>query len=426
MDINQLSQLVTYLDAERRKDKQQLSQMQERVESLSREVEARIRYSQTLENTVAELKLQLNRAVSWPGAIEQMRAEFNLVIERDQEQRVKAERELLRTRQIEIESLVRQLNEIKKELKPIGRLGEEIVARQAEEARLADLINRTQIQLMELERRFDQPTATLNYLEEQRRSDSKRIASVEQAVPDITKRFEPIQSRILMLEEAIRKKTAEIEEASRILEAQRQVIESQRVADLRRERQFAEYAEVIERLKERAETIQSQVTGFFQMRDEVRRELSPLPDFKQQLEVRINEIAEIQRDAEERAKRVASAFRDEVEKQMKTFTVSQEEKWVDRDRRISSYDPRIVELEEDFIRISDLIPPLYNMFEEFSTAYAAAGREWLARSNTLLDQAKTIGAAEVKPSRRQRRRQQALARPEGAEDSDVDMNQGLI
>jgi hypothetical protein len=111
---------------------------------------------------------------------------------------------------------------------------------------------------------------------------------------------------------------------------------------------------------------------------------------------------------------------------MKTFTVSQEEKWVDRDRRISSYDPRIVELEEDFIRISDLIPPLYNMFEEFSTAYAAAGREWLARSNTLLDQAKTIGAAEVKPSRRQRRRQQALARPEGAEDSDVDMNQGLI
>jgi chromosome segregation ATPase len=426
MDINQLSQLVTYLDAERRKDKQQLSQMQERVESLSREVEARVRYSQTLENTVAELKLQLNRAVSWPGAIEQMRAEFNLVIERDQEQRVKAERELLRTRQIEIESLVRQLNEIKKELKPIGRLGEEIVARQAEEARLADLINRTQIQLMELERRFDQPTATLNYLEEQRRSDSKRIASVEQSVPDITKRFEPIQSRILMLEEAIRKKTAEIEEASRILEAQRQVIESQRVADLRRERQFAEYAEVIERLKERAETIQSQVTGFFQMRDEVRRELSPLPDFKQQLEVRINEIAEIQRDAEERAKRVASAFRDEVEKQMKTFTVSQEEKWVDRDRRISSYDPRIVELEEDFIRISDLIPPLYNMFEEFSTAYAAAGREWLARSNTLLDQAKTIGAAEVKPSRRQRRRQQALARPEGAEDSDVDMNQGLI
>ena len=39
-----------------------------------------------------------------------------------------------------------------------------------------------------------------------------------------------------MLEEALRKKSTEIEEANRILETQRQVIESQRVADLRRER----------------------------------------------------------------------------------------------------------------------------------------------------------------------------------------------
>jgi chromosome segregation ATPase len=226
--------------------------MQERVESLSREVEARTRYSQSLESTVAELKLQLGRATSWPGALEQLRAEFNQTIERDQDQRVKAERELLRTRQIEIESLVRQLNEIKKEIKPIGRLGEDITARQAEEARLADMINRTQIQLMELERRFDQPTATLNYLEEQRRTDSKRVASLEQSFPDIRKRFDPILTRILLLEEALRKKSTEIEEANRILETQRQVIESQRVADLRRERQFAEYAEIIERLKERA------------------------------------------------------------------------------------------------------------------------------------------------------------------------------
>lgn len=426
MDINQLSQLVTYLDAERRKDKVLLSQMQERVESMSREVEARTRYSQTLETTVAELKLQLGRAASWPGALEQLRAEFNQTIERDQEQRVKAERELLRTRQIEIESLVRQLNEIKKEIKPIGRFGEEITARQAEESRLADLINRTQIQLMELERRFDQPTATLNYLEEQRRTDSKRIASVEQAVPDLAKRLDPIFTRILLLEEALRKKTAEIEEANRILEAQRQVIESQRVADLRRERQFAEYAEIIERLKERADAIQSQVTGFFQMRDEVKRELSPLPEFKQQLEVRVNEISEIQRDAEERAKRVAAAFRDEIEKQWKGFTVSQEEKWHERDRRISSYDPRIVEVEDDIIRISDQIPPLYAILEEFSSAYAAAGREWLSRSNTLLDQARSRVTADIKPSRRQRRKQQALARPEGTEEADVDMNQGLI
>ena len=147
---------------------------------------------------------------------------------------------------------------------------------------------------------------------------------------------------------------------------------------------------------------------------------------QQQIEVRVNEVSEIQRDAEERAKRVAAAFRDEIDKQWKGFAVLQEEKWLDRDRRISSYEPRIAELEDDTIKIADQIPPLYAILEEFSSAYANAGREWLARSNTLLDQAKLVMTAEIKPSRRQRRKQQALARPEGADNGGVDMDAGLV
>lgn len=424
MDINQLSQIVSYLDAERRKDRALVVQLQERVESLSREVESRTRYAQSLESAVGELKIQISRAMGWSGAIDQVRAEFNQVIEREQDQRTKGERELVRTRQIEIESIVRQLNEIKKEVKPYSRYAEDIAARQLEEARLADLIGRTQVQLMELERRFDQPTATLSYLEEQRRSDAKRIIALEQQFPDFVKRIEVFPPRLLLLEEAIRKKHTEIEEAARQLEAQKQVIESQRVADLRRERQFAEYAEIIERLKERAEEIQTQVTGYYQMRDEVKRELSTLPDFKEQIEVRVNEISEIQRDAEERAKRVAIAFREDIEKQWKSFAVTQDEKWHDRDRRISEYDGRITEVEDELPKISIQIPPLYEILEEFAKVYAQAGREWLTRSNQLLDQAKLNLPSEVKPSRRQRRKQQAIVNgttdANGSDDSDLD------
>jgi hypothetical protein len=57
MDINQLSQIVNYLDTERRKDRALIVQMQERVEALSREVEARTRYAQSLETTINELNL---------------------------------------------------------------------------------------------------------------------------------------------------------------------------------------------------------------------------------------------------------------------------------------------------------------------------------------------------------------------------------
>ena len=101
MDVTQLEKLVQYLDEERRKDRMMITQLQERVDGLSREVEARSRYAQSLESSLNELKLQVTRAMGWTSVTEQMRAEFSQVIERIEDQRTKGERELVRTRQIE-------------------------------------------------------------------------------------------------------------------------------------------------------------------------------------------------------------------------------------------------------------------------------------------------------------------------------------
>ncbi len=414
MDQTQLTKLVQYIDEERRKDRALIVQLQERVDSLSREVEARSRYAQTLEVTLNELKVQITRAMGWTSATEQLRAEFNQLIERIEDQRTKAERELARTRQIEIESIVRQLNELKKEVKPYAAYAEQIEARKVEEGRLAEMIGRIQVQMMDIDRRFDQPTTQISFLEEQRRQDAKRLSALEQEIPEIKKKLEQFPPRLLLLDEAIRRKQTEIEEAAKVLEAQSQLIEAQRVADIRRERQFAEYAELIERLKVRADEIAQQATGFVRLREEVKRELSALPDFQERLEVRINELFEIQRDAEERAKRAADAFREQIEKDWRAFTVAQEEKWFERDRRISELEPRIAELEEELPRLQPQITPLYEIIEAFSRAYANAGREWLAEANQLLDQAKINVPSEVKPSRRQRKKRQAQAEAQAA------------
>lgn len=430
MDLQQLEKLVQYLDEERRKDRALVVQMQERVDALSREVEARSRYASTFESSLNELKVQLTRASGWPSVTEQIRAEFNQVIERIEDQRTKAERELVRTRQIEIESIVRQLNETKREIKPYPRLFDEIEARKVEDGRLADLINRVQLQVMEMDRRFDPPATQITYLEEQRRQDAKRIAGVEQEIPGIKKKIEQFPPRLLLLDEAIRRKQTEIEEAAKLLESQSQLIENQRVADIRRERQFAEYAETIEKLKVRADEIASQVIGFVQLREEIKRELAVLPDFQERLEVRVNELFEIQRDAEDRLKRTTESFRDILEKEWKTFAAAQDEKWHSRDVRIAEYEPRIADLEEELPKLQPQITPLYDIIEAFSKAYANAGREWIAEANVLLDKAKINIPTEIKPSRRQRRKQQALVEASVAPIENgvngVDMNADLV
>jgi chromosome segregation ATPase len=430
MDLQQLEKLVQYLDEERRKDRALVVQMQERVDALSREVEARSRYASSLESSLNELKIGLARATGWTSVTEQIRAEFSQVIERVEDQRTKAERELVRTRQIEIESIVRQLNEIKREIKPYPRLFDEIEARKVEDGRLADLINRVQLQVMEMDRRFDPPATQIAYLEEQRRQDAKRIAAVEQEIPDVKKKIEQFPPRLLLLDEAIRRKQTEIEEAAKLLESQSQLIENQRVADIRRERQFAEYAETIEKLKVRADEIAAQVIGFVQLREEIKREMATLPDFQERLEVRVNELFEIQRDAEDRLKRTTESFRDMLEKEWRTFAAAQDERWHPRDVRIAEYEPRIADLEEELPKLQPQIGPLYEILDAFSKAYANAGREWLSEANVLLDKAKVNVPSEIKPSRRQRRKQQALVEASVAPIDNgangVDMNADLV
>lgn len=414
MDINQLAALIQFLDEERRKDRAQIIQLQEKVDALTRENELRARYAQAVESQLNDLKQQVQKSMGWTSVVEQVRAEFGQMIERIEDQRAKAERESARIRQIEIEALVRQLNEQKRELKLYARYADELEALKQEDARLNEAVSRAQASVLDIERRLDIPAASISYLEEQRRQDNKRIAALEQEVPDLRKRIEQFPPQLLLLDEAIRRKQAELEEAARILEAQTQVIEAQRVADIRRERQFAEYAEIVERLKERADAVAAQITGFVQMREEVRRALNEIPPSLERFEVRLNEVLEIQRDNEARAKRQADEFRDAIEKNWKSFVVSQEEKWHDRDRRIADYEPRLDALEEELPKYQPQILALYEIVDAFSRAYAAAGREWLSQANQMLEKARLILPSEVNLSRRQRRKLKTQAEAEAA------------
>ena len=407
MDINQISNLVQYYDEERRKDRAVLLQLQERVESLLRENEARSRNTQALESSITELKSRLARAEGWQTAIETARAEFKQNVARAEEGFKRVDTDAQRVRQVELESVTRQIAELKREIKPYGRYADDFEGRRQEDARLSEMISKLQVQTIDLDRKLDQPGPAIAYLEEQRRHDAKRVTLVEEQLPDLRRKIDALPPQLLLLDEGIRRKQGEIEEAGKLLEAQSQLMENQRVSDIRRERQFAEYVITVEQLKVKADEISSQTTGFIQMREDVRRVLNEFPEFERRMEARVNELFEIQRDAEERTKRQAEGFKDRIEKDWLDFATAQNEKWFDRDRRISEYDGRFDEVEDELAKIPSL-QPLYEMMDALAKHNAAAGREWLAQANGLLDKARTTSSSDVRLSRRQKRKHAAV------------------
>ncbi len=407
MELERLTSLVQYLDEERRKDRALIAQLQERMDSMARELEARARIIQATEAAINELRVQLTRAMGWTSATEQLRAELLQVIERNEEQRAKSEREMIRNRQIEFESVTRQLSELKKEVKAHARYADELEARRSESARLNENLSRLQAQVLEIDRRLELPGTQISYIEEQRRQDAKRINALEQETSAIKRQIETFPPRLLLLDEAVRRKHTEIEEAVRTLEAQSQLIENQRVAFVQHERQIAEYKEAMEKIKARADELSQQITGYVQMREEVKREIVHLKDFEERIEARIHELFELQRDAEIRVQRNYEAFQAKLEKSWSTFATEQQEMWHERDRRIAQYEPRLSVLEEELPRLQPQISAIYEMLDSFSKALFSFSRDWLGEAGQRLDRAKLNVASDIKLSRRQRRKMQA-------------------
>ena len=109
------------------------------------------------------------------------------------------------------EMLSREVSEVRRELPRIARLEESIQVRVVEDERLSELIMGVRNQIGGLAKEIEERTRQIPFLVEQRTSDTKRIAQLQQETVELFKRTEATAGRIPLLDELIRKTGLEIE-----------------------------------------------------------------------------------------------------------------------------------------------------------------------------------------------------------------------
>src|SRR5512140_1798930 len=133
MDLNQLSQMVTFMDEAHRRDRDELHRQEERLQTLAIENQEQARRIQDLEGRLASTQAQLARFTQIEQALQQLKNEVAVMIARESEARLQNEREQERSRATEREMTARMVAEIRKELPRFGRIEEDLVTRQAED-----------------------------------------------------------------------------------------------------------------------------------------------------------------------------------------------------------------------------------------------------------------------------------------------------
>lgn len=394
MDLTQLSQMVAWLDEEHRRDREEIAKLDQRLQSIAVERQEQARRIQDLESRLASTHAQLTRFTQIEQSLQQLKNEVVVLLDKQTEARLQADRESERARLSDREILGRGVAEIRKELPRLGRLEEDLVARQAEDQRLGEMVLALRQSVNNVGKDLDERTRSLPYMVEQRAQDNKRIAQIQGESVELLKRTDALASRLPAQEERLQRLEKELTRIQPIPEQVRQdqqtFIEAQKLAEVERQRQmsvweqdFAQQRAVIEKqaVKLREFEIRYEAAG---------RAIKTMEEFQAQTVQGQKQTAELQRLAEERQRKELAEWQSENEQRWKKETL----RW---DYALGEQNKINQKLEEHFPPIGKQLALLQREVEGLWRLQEATGNQQLASVQKLLDI--VGGAVDARPKR---------------------------
>lgn len=372
LTVDQLTQMLRFLEEERRKDRAQLAVLQERLAGQSAELADLTRRLQELDAAQKSTQAEVAKAQRIEATLEEYKTELVAEMDRRDDDHKKTARDVDRVRLLEVESMQRQIAEVKKELLRLNAIENELPSRRAEEKRLSELIQRLVPQIEAATHLVEERTRGVPYLEEGRRQDVKRILALEQETTAQFKKFDAIFGKLQVLEDALSRIPPRFEPVLQRLSDHDKELQDLRSADFRVLQQVKAFEQLLTQYRE-------QVTDYTAMMNRLREQAqinqraeAELQQFQETLRQRTAELGEVERLFEERVKRQFEEFLGEFEKRWAKVPTRLEERWHEHDRLHNDLAKQLEKAEAASSPLEDQIAALRAEHERFLQAFVDA------------------------------------------------------
>ncbi len=327
MELSQMEQMIRWLDEERKRDKAVILALQERLEQQLQVVESQSVEIERLHQEIVELRADLRRTDDYPAMVEKVNRDLGSALEEFKGQVHRERLERSKMHRVEIETVNEHLADLDKKVRGVLRLEEPLKAREAGEQRLQGQMQQLVNELAGLTKRTEDRLQSIVYLEEQRRADTRRIASLEGEIPPLRKSLDELGAKHIRLEDSIRKLPSRVDEAIQIAKSYDPRIEELRVADFQREQRVKQYLEQAAQVNLEVNRLVEQTQKYALLYNQNKQALENLDAFQVRLEKRQNEIAEMQRLTEERLKRQWEEWQAAFARDWQKRLVAEEDRW---------------------------------------------------------------------------------------------------
>ena len=349
MEINQIASMIEWLDEERRRDKALIAALAERVAHQSDSVDTMQRRVNTVESDQALIKQEALPAKKEHDIIEQVRQDMEQMLENAEARRLTAEREAERRLELQRENIQRAVAELSEKADRLERRLANISDIQTEGDRLTNAMRLLNQEVDDLTKKLEGPDRRLSFLEEQRRTDARRLAEIESELPEYKKSVDSLPPKLALLEDLALRNDRRIQDFNNVDRERRdqiqQFIDQQQLLAQQRDQQLAELSK---RFGVHDEELQKNIERFevwAQAYREMKRIVDDFNRIGERLERRISEASEMQRLSEERFRGEWKDWRDEDQKRWKQLTLSSDEVWRNHDREFENFTKRIDSLE---------------------------------------------------------------------------------
>jgi len=389
-ELEEIRNRLEWLDGERRKTTRKLAEMEQRVELQRRELDGREQRIKDLERQLAGTNAQLTRLPQVDTQLAHFKDEIIQMIEQYDQRRIQAEEELDRLRRVEHEVTAREIADIRKDIVSIPRLHSDLELRQAEEARLANLIGIQKNKLGALENQVETWENTFTFLEEKEKQNSRHISEMQTNFPEINKRWEYIYNRLDTLQSAISRLENSLqtlaENQTALQESTKGWMEQIQIGEYERNQRLESWRRVLDEHTDTIERFGKQWVTFSDQYKEAKMAVQTLSQWQEQIEKQQREAAELLRMESHRMQSRWDSFIHEDEKKWKNFEVDAEQRWLTANRHEKQVREQIILLEEELDRLRQEKDLIWRVQSAQADAMKQFPRIWLEEVEKALSQ----------------------------------------
>jgi hypothetical protein len=359
MEMDEILKRLEFLDAERRKDKILITDLQEQVVSLQEVINTQKREIKHFGSEIKKTTTSLVRYEEYEEGLSNVKVEF-LKLVSDNEKKInsldksttsqrKEDQDTFNHRLLELQNELKSVNEIKKELQ--AKLDNDYLINQRIDD-FAKLLPALQSKNSELDH-------LIRSTENTYRMESKRVSDLTIDLTTLRKQIDDGRTAAESQREHIRKLEGQLNDLSNREQLRHQdqiaFLEAQSRQAIDKENYFKDWQEKMNQIQAIGANAQAKLLELQEASRVLKRSQSEFEEINQKLDRRLNELAEMNRLMEDRFKQEWTAFKADDQKRWTNYSLSQDEAGRENDREMLKLTDRLTTVEDTAQNLLDLV-----------------------------------------------------------------------